>query len=144
MTCDTATLMIQNNPFQRWRRYIASCCALVLAVAAAASTLVFSLRNSWTQVPALATVALYVLASLLFELAASGRWFPQFSAPKTTFRGLLRGLTGILGLALLLSAVGFCFAMGPGKWKWTTVGFIFGMCGTSLLLIRSSITGTWF
>ena len=124
-------------------RYLASCCAILFAVTAVVSTSLFSLNDSWVETRLLGKVALCVLAVLLFELGNSGKWCPQFSAPKGVLRGLLSGLVGISGFVLLLSAFGFCLAVGPGKYPRTTVGFIFGMLGSSLLLIRSAITGVW-
>jgi len=125
-------------------RYIAFSCALFLAMAAVASTSLFSFNDSWIQNRILATVALYLLAIPLFEFGNSGKWFPLLTAPKGVLLALLRGFVGIFGVMLLLSALGFCLATGPGKCPRTTVGFIFGMCGTSIVLIRSAITGTWF
>lgn len=67
-------------------RYLASCCALFFAVNAVVSTSLFSLNDSWVETRLLGTVALYVLAVLLFEFGNSGKWCPQFAAPKVCYK----------------------------------------------------------
>ncbi|WP_263419896.1 hypothetical protein [Terriglobus albidus] len=124
--------------------YVASLFGLALAVIAVAAALLFSFGDSWDQMRVLVTIALSVLAIPLIEFGKGGTWFPRYSAPRSMSRGLFRGLIGISGLGLFLSAAAFCFAFGQGKYERTTVGFIFGICATSFLLIRAAITGTLF
>lgn len=126
------------------KRILVPVCGLALVCAAVVSTVLFSLSGTWVRARVIPTVALYLLSLPFLEFGGSGRWFPQFSVPRDSLRGLLRVLAGISGSAFLLLAVGLCFAFGSGILKVTEVGFVFGVYCLALSLIRVAITGRWF
>ena len=135
--------MAEERKKQR-RQYLMSLCGLLLLLTVGILILLFSLSDSWMWMGALATLALYASALAFFEFGSSGNWFPGFAASKSARAILARGLAAIAGLALLLLTVGECFALGPGKWKVTITGFVFGLYNTAFLLVRYAITGVWW
>ncbi len=123
------------------RRRVACASGLLLALVAVASVVLCIARDSWTQARVLVTVALYVVAIPLHEYGNSGRWLPRLGAPRTAWRGVLRGFIGLGGVALLVVAAGFCAALGPGRWSVRASGLVIGLFCAALLLIRSAIAG---
>jgi hypothetical protein len=134
------SLMIAGNKGRA--RHIASWISTALSLSCVLSALFFSVSDSWERTKVLSLMAVYALSIPLFEFGNSGNWFPKFCISKTFIGGLARGLAGIAGVALVLAAIGFGVAFGPGTWKLSSVGFIFGMSSSSYLLLRQAITGS--
>jgi hypothetical protein len=114
------------------------------AIVAIVSALLFSVSSSWTQAKVVTMLVLCTFSIPLLEYGNSDKWYPAFAYPKGVLSAMGRILAAVAGLSLLLSIAGFCLAFGPGNWKLTMAGLLFGMYSTSLLLIRYGITGRWF
>lgn len=118
-------------------------CSLAVATIAGLSILIFSLNKSWVQARVAAVLVMFTVAIMLLEYGGNGRWFPLLSPLKGRLRSFTRILAFAWGLALLLFAIGFCWACGAGNVKYTTVGFILGVYTSSFIFIRYSVSGRW-